>query len=134
MEFYAVYWAGAPNHADAAFSIGSPQFYPLSRRGIRVLLTRLVNLIVTIDLTHICQMARLRHQSLSRHRVPLTKEEFASLKEIGNRPMQRTIPDNHRDRLIATGFVREVTGRCGDVSTLALTGAGIRRLEFGEYK
>jgi hypothetical protein len=30
----------------------------------------------------------------------LNAEEFASLQEVGNRPMQRTIPDNHRNRLV----------------------------------
>jgi hypothetical protein len=44
--------------------------------------------------------------------------------------MQRTIPDKHRDKLITAGYIREVV-RSGGVSALALTGAGIRRLEFG---
>jgi len=46
--------------------------------------------------------------------------------------MQVTIPDGHRDRLIAAGYVREVLPRFGTISTLALTGAGIRRLESGQ--
>ncbi|HTT49321.1 MAG TPA: hypothetical protein VMG39_15135 [Pseudolabrys sp.] len=79
-------------------------------------------------------MAKLRAQlrSLSRRKAALTGAEFASLKEVGNRPMQRTIPAAHRDRLIAAGYVREVVRHSGDVSALALTGAGIRRLESGE--
>jgi hypothetical protein len=79
-------------------------------------------------------MAKLRSQlrSLSRRKVPLTSEEFASLKEVGNRPIQRTISDEHRDRLIAAGYIREVVRHSGSVSALALTGAGIRRLESGE--
>jgi len=64
--------------------------------------------------------------------VPLTKEQFASLKEIGSRAMQRTIPDEHRDHLIAAGYVREVVGHSGAVGVLVLTGAGIRRLEAGK--
>jgi hypothetical protein len=46
--------------------------------------------------------------------------------------MQRTIPDEHRDRLIAAGYVREVVRHSSGGSALALTGAGIRRLESGE--
>ena len=46
--------------------------------------------------------------------------------------MQVTIPDAHRDRLIAAGHVREVLPRLGSISALALTGAGLRRLESGE--
>ena len=63
--------------------------------------------------------------------TPLTREEFASLKEVGNRPMQRTIPDDHRDRLIAAGYIREVVRSSDGVSALALTGRGIRRLALG---
>jgi len=75
-------------------------------------------------------MARLR--PLSARKVPLTDEEFASLKEVGTKPMQRTISDEHRDRLIAAGYIREVVSHWGGVSALALTGAGIRRLESGK--
>ena len=46
--------------------------------------------------------------------------------------MRVTIPDAHRDRLIAAGYVREVLPRLGSISALALTGAGLRRLESGE--
>ena len=79
-------------------------------------------------------MAKLRSQlrSLSRRKAALTSAEFASLKDLANRPMQRTIPDEHRDRLIAAGYVREVVRHSGSISALALTGAGIRRLESGE--
>lgn len=80
------------------------------------------------------RMAELRSQlrSLSRRKVPLMSEEFASLKEVGTRPMQRTIPIEHRDRLIAAGYIREVVRHFGAVSALALTGAGLRRLESGK--
>ena len=64
--------------------------------------------------------------------TPLTSEEFASLKEVGNRPMQRTIPDDHRDRLIAAGYIREVVRSSGSVNALALTGRGIKRLALGK--
>ena len=79
-------------------------------------------------------MAKLRRQlsPVSRRNVPLTSEEFASLKEVGNRPMQRTIPDEHRDRLVAVGYIREVVRHSGNVSALALTGQGIRRLASGK--
>jgi hypothetical protein len=79
-------------------------------------------------------MARLRSQlrSLSRRQVPLTKEEFASLKVVGTRPVQRTVPDEHLARLIAAGYIREVLPRFGGVSALALTGRGLRRLETGK--
>jgi hypothetical protein len=79
-------------------------------------------------------MAKLRRQlsPFSRRNVSLTSEEFASLKEVGNRPMQRTIPNEHRDRLLAAGYIREVVRHSGNVSALALTGRGIRRLESGK--
>jgi hypothetical protein len=47
-------------------------------------------------------MAKVKPEprAFSRRKVPLTDEEFASLKEVGTNPMQRTtIPDEHRDRL-----------------------------------
>ena len=79
-------------------------------------------------------MAKLRSQlrSLSRRKAALTSAEFVSLKDVAERPMQRTIPDEHRDRLIAAGYVREVVHHSGNLSALALTGAGIRRLETAE--
>jgi hypothetical protein len=80
-------------------------------------------------------MARVRSRfpSISKRAfVPLTNEEFESLKEVSIRPMRRTIPNEHRDRLIAAGFIRELAPNLGGVSALALTGAGIRRLEAGK--
>jgi hypothetical protein len=47
--------------------------------------------------------------------------------------MRRTIPDKHRDRLIEAGYIR-VVHRSGNAAVLALTGAGIRRLEFANNK
>jgi len=77
-------------------------------------------------------MALIRSLRSASRKIPLTSEEFASLKEVGKRPMQRTIPDEHRDRLIAAGYVREVTSRAGGISVLALTGAVIARLASGK--
>ena len=78
-------------------------------------------------------MARIKRRflSLSRHDARLTSEQFASLKEVGNRPMQRTIPDEHKDRLIEAGYIREVLRSSDGISALALTGRGIRRLALG---
>jgi len=77
-------------------------------------------------------MAKLKPEPrFARRRVRLTAEEFASLKEVGNRPMQRSIPGEHRDRLIAVGYVREIVPYFGP-RTLALTGAGLTRLEAGK--
>jgi hypothetical protein len=78
-------------------------------------------------------MAKLKPEPRFAHRrVRLTAEEFASLKEVGNRPMQRTIPDEHRDRLVAAGYIRVIVPYRPGVSALALTGAGLRRLEAGK--
>ena len=80
-------------------------------------------------------MARIRSRfpSLSKRAfVPLTNEEFESLKEVSIRPMRRTIPAKHRDRLIAAGYIRELVPNFGGVSALALTGAGRRRLQAGK--
>jgi len=61
----------------------------------------------------------------------LTVEEFAALKQVENRSTQRTVTDDHRNRLIAAGYIREVL-RVGGVNVIALTGSGIRRLERGK--
>ena len=60
----------------------------------------------------------------------LTGEEFATLKEVGHRPINYTITDEHRDRLIAAGYIREII-RVGGVYVIALTGSGIGRLARG---
>ena len=65
-------------------------------------------------------------------RTKLTLEEFASLQEVGTRPMRKTIPDEHRDRLIAAGYVREVVSNFNGINALALTGRGISRLATGK--
>jgi len=72
-----------------------------------------------------------RTRALTRHRVRLTSEEFASLKQLAEKPRQVTIPADHRDRLIEAGYVREVLPRLDGIS-LVLTGAGLRRLEAGK--
>ena len=68
----------------------------------------------------------------ARRQVRLTAEEFASLKVVGTRPMQRTIPDEHRDRLVAAGYVRAILAYSPGPAALALTGAGLKRLEAGK--
>jgi hypothetical protein len=74
-------------------------------------------------------MARVGYESKSMARSPrLTPEELASLQEVASRPMQRTIPDDHRDRLLKAGYIREVVSTHGGVSALALTGLGLKRL------
>ena len=75
---------------------------------------------------------RPRFPSLARREDQLMSEEFASLKEVSIRPMRRTIPDEHRDRLVEAGYIREVVAHSGEVSALALTGRGLRRLAGGE--
>jgi hypothetical protein len=72
-------------------------------------------------------MARLKYQSKSMS-PRLTPEELVSLQEVANRPMQRTTPDDHRERLLKAGYIREVVDTHGGVSALALTGRGLRRL------
>ena len=67
-----------------------------------------------------------RSASRSFGATPLTSEEFASLKEVA---MQRTIPDEHRDRLIEAGYIRELVRPS---TSLALTGRGLRRLALGK--
>ena len=74
-------------------------------------------------------MAKLKPElRFARRRVRLTAEEFASLKEVGTRPMQRTIPDEHRDRLIAVGYVRAIVPYSWGARALALTGAGLKAI------
>jgi len=64
--------------------------------------------------------------------VRLTADELASLKEVANRPMQRTIPDEHRQRLLRAGYIRELVPTHGGIAALALTGQGLRRLASGK--
>ena len=77
-------------------------------------------------------MRKIRLGPRSLRNVRLTSEEFASLQEAGNRPMQRTIPDAHKDRLIEAGYAREVVARSGGICALVLTGAGLKRLQSGK--
>jgi len=78
-------------------------------------------------------MAMMRFPDLrKRSKELLSPEEYASLKEVGNGPLQRPIPDDHRQRLIAMGYIRETkiqeVGNC-----FALTGVGLRRLVTGNW-
>ena len=59
----------------------------------------------------------------------LTEGEIIALKEVFDRPMQRAISDEHRDRLIAAGYIREVRRRSGSVYALVPTGRGLRILK-----
>jgi len=82
---------------------------------------------------YISAMKTRRTRSLTRHhKARLSSEEFASLKQLADKPRQVTIPAGHRDRLIEAGYVREVLPRWNDISTLVLTGTGLRRVESGE--
>jgi len=58
----------------------------------------------------------------------LTADELVSLREVANRPLQRTIPDEHRDRLLKAGYIRVILSPHGGIAALALTGRGLRRL------
>ena len=58
--------------------------------------------------------------------VTLANEEIASLKQVGNRPMQGAIPDEHRNRLMRAGYIREVARP--PHRSVVLTGRGIARL------
>jgi hypothetical protein len=73
-----------------------------------------------------------RRLSSSRRRVSLTSEEFASLKSVGTKPIQPAIPNEHRDRLIAAGYIREIVRHSDGVAALALTGRGMQRLALGK--
>ena len=58
----------------------------------------------------------------------LTEEEFGALKRVADKPLQRAISDEHRNRLIATGYIREVRRRSGNVYALVPTPKGLRLL------
>jgi hypothetical protein len=78
-------------------------------------------------------MAKLKSEpSFFRRKVRLTAEEFASLKEFGKGSMHRAISDEHRDRLVAPGYVRAIVPYSPGPIGLAITGAGLRRLEAGK--
>ena len=52
----------------------------------------------------------LKVQERSVYMEPLLPEEFVSLKEVSRGLASRAIPDDHRERLIALGYLREVLG------------------------
>jgi len=66
------------------------------------------------------------------HDQRLSREEFASLKEIAKGVKQTAIPDDHKLRLIMMGYARKMTIIEGRV-VLALTGAGLKRLVKGDF-
>jgi hypothetical protein len=57
---------------------------------------------------------------------PLTPEEFVSLRSCAKGPMHRTIPPEHKDRLIRLEYILELPGE------LRLTNAGRQRIAEGE--
>jgi hypothetical protein len=75
-------------------------------------------------------MTKLERGLLSVSRQRLTSEEFHSLEELSRR--QRSIPDQHRERLAKAGYVRELVDPKDGVYALAVTGRGLRRLEVGK--
>ena len=54
--------------------------------------------------------------------APLTHEEFVSLRDCAKDLVHRTIPAEHKDRLIQLGYVQELSGG------LRLTNAGRLRI------
>ncbi len=58
--------------------------------------------------------------------APLTHEEFVSLRDCAKGLMHRTIPAEHKDRLIQLGYIQELSGG------LRLTNAGRLRIAGGK--
>jgi hypothetical protein len=58
--------------------------------------------------------------------APLTHEEFVSLRDCAKGLMHRTIPAEHKDRLIQLGYIQELSGG------LRLTNAGRLRIAEGK--
>ena len=58
--------------------------------------------------------------------APLTDEEFVSLRDCAKGVMHRTIPAEHKDRLIQLGYIQELSGG------LRLTNAGRLRIAEGK--
>jgi hypothetical protein len=75
---------------------------------------------------------RFAHEIPALRKKPITSEEFASLKEIGNGLKQHPIPEEHCQRLLEVGYIREVKSADGR-RVLALTGAGLKRLVTGDW-
>jgi hypothetical protein len=63
----------------------------------------------------------------------LAEEEFAALKGVADKPMHCAISDEHRARLIAVGYIREVTSHSGRVYALVPTRRGLKRLARAKY-
>ena len=59
---------------------------------------------------------------------PLTREEFAALKQIGDARKHETIPAKIRERLILIGYAKEVLGG------LIVTDEGMLRIVMGNLK
>jgi hypothetical protein len=65
-----------------------------------------------------------REQNL-RKEVPMTHKEFVSLRDCAKGLMHRTIPAEHKDRLIQLGYIQELSGG------LRLSNAGRLRIAEG---
>jgi hypothetical protein len=63
----------------------------------------------------------------------LAEEEFDALKEVADKPMHCAISDEHRGRLIAAGYIREVRTHSGRVYALIPTRRGLKRLARANY-
>ena len=63
----------------------------------------------------------------------LTEDQFAALKEVADKPTQCAIPEDYRDYLIASGYIREVRSHSGKVYGLVLTARGKKPLARGGY-
>jgi hypothetical protein len=77
-------------------------------------------------------MAKLKSKSRAFFQRTAYAGGVCLLKEVGSRAVLRTIPDEHRDRLIKAGYVREILNTYGGASVLVLTGRGLRRLSRGK--
>ena len=58
--------------------------------------------------------------------APLAHDEFVSLRDCAKGLMHRTIPAEHKDRLIQLGYIQELSGG------LRLTNAGRLRIAEGK--
>jgi hypothetical protein len=63
----------------------------------------------------------------------LTEEEFRALKEVADKPTHCAISNEHRERLIATGYIREVRSHSGKVYAVVPTRRGLKRLVRENY-
>src|SRR5260370_23227586 len=60
--------------------------------------------------------------------APLTREEFFSLRDCAKGLMHRTIPAEHKDRLIQLGYIQELSGGPADAEAITRREAGMKKL------